>query len=64
MYIIARAANESQRYGLDPAFFAAALRLGTELFFGVLVDENGELVSDAQRPDFFEEYMQQAAGAG
>jgi hypothetical protein len=49
-YIRFRADKEGE-YGLDPDFFAQALRVGAGSIFGVVV-RDGQLIEDDQQPEF------------
>lgn len=55
-YMMFRAAREQVSYGLAPAFFTAALAMGVRMFFGIEVNEAGELVADSQNPRAFAAY--------
>lgn len=59
-YIKARAHWEEVKFALDKSFFEAAFEVGTRRFFGVLLDDNGNLLEDDQFPEFFENYVIEA----
>ena len=56
-YMIFRAACERQRYELSPDFFTAALAMGVRMFFGIEVNEAGDLAGDSQNPRAFAAYL-------
>lgn len=53
-YMEERAEVEAVAFELTPKFFEAHFKQGVRSFFGVRVDEQGVLLSDAQNPKFFD----------
>jgi hypothetical protein len=51
-----RAAFEGVEWSLTTAYLQRHFDQGIRTFFGVDIDENGDLLSDSQQPDFFEKY--------
>jgi hypothetical protein len=64
-YLRARADVEGVGYELSPEFFAEAIKMGVEFYFGIEVDlVDGVLVQDRQepRPGFFEAWQKSNRG--
>lgn len=57
-YMRARARFERQQFTLLPAFFEDEFNKGCRKFFGVSLDNDGNLLSDEQQPTFFAEYLE------
>jgi hypothetical protein len=55
-YMKQRAAHEGVKWELTEAFLQAHFDRGVRNFFGVAVDNRGQLIRDTQQPDFFETY--------
>lgn len=55
-YIQSRAHWEEVKFALDKTFFESAFDVGCRTFFGVTLDEDGNLLEDVQFPEFFENY--------
>ena len=55
-YMKARAKAEDQNFNLKDEYFVANLLLGVRNFFGVEIDDEGELLRDEQNPVFFNWY--------
>jgi hypothetical protein len=61
-YMTWRAAMEGNVHSMEPAFYGTGMRVGCKVFFGVTVNpETGELLSDDEAPDLFEDYMHMQA---
>ena len=55
-YMKLRAAWEKLPWDLDVAFTEGYFRQGVRNFFGVDLDNRGNLLRDLQQPDFFKAY--------
>lgn len=55
-YMKSRAAFEGVEWSLTGSFLQQSFDQGIRTFFGVDVDEKGDLLADSQQPDFFETY--------
>jgi hypothetical protein len=58
-YMQARAKMEGVRHDLPLGFYQVAYEQGTRTFFGVTLDDDGNLLEDVQQPVFFREYQSQ-----
>ncbi|OFV94797.1 MAG: hypothetical protein A3H28_03070 [Acidobacteria bacterium RIFCSPLOWO2_02_FULL_61_28] len=61
-YMMFRAARERHVYELTPEFFTALLAGGVRTFFGIQVNEAGELAADNQNPRAFAAYSKNRLG--
>lgn len=59
-YMKSRAAFEGAEWALTDAYLQRHFDHGVRNFFGVTVDEKGDLLSDVQHPDFFKKYHGEA----
>ena len=55
-YLMARAAYEKVGWALSMEFFTCGFDFGIRSFFGVLIDDEGTLLTDVQQPEFFSSY--------
>jgi hypothetical protein len=55
-YMKERASFEGVEWKLTPAWLQRHFALGTRTFFGVEVDDGGNLIADLQQPKFFAKY--------
>lgn len=62
-YMKSRAAFEGVEWKLTAAFLQQSFDQGIRTFFGVDIDEKGNLLSDVQQPDFFKKYHGKARTA-
>jgi hypothetical protein len=60
-YMTFRAARERMGYELSPEFFFTGLACGCRCFFGIEVNERGQLVADAQNPEAFSLFCRRQA---
>jgi hypothetical protein len=56
-YMKARARYEKTYWRMTDEFMEECFDLGIRLFFGVELDEDGDLVNDYQQPEFFDHYL-------
>ncbi|WP_297809745.1 hypothetical protein [uncultured Methylophaga sp.] len=57
-YMTHRAQDEGVTNRLPIDFFRESLEHGIREVFGVVVDENGQLIADKENPKFFDYYME------
>ncbi len=55
-YMKSRASFEKMEFKLDKTFFEAGFVLGVRNFFGVELNNKGNLLNDVQQPEFFKKY--------
>lgn len=55
-YMKSRAEFEKTEWGLEDDMIASLFDSGIRNFFGVKVDDDGELIEDSQQPSFFSSY--------
>jgi hypothetical protein len=55
-YMSARANFENVNWGLSDEWLETGFLIGIRCFFGVDLDDNGNLLEDYQQPSFFQSY--------
>lgn len=65
-YLRSRANREGVAFDLPTSFFVTAMTNGIRLFFGILIDDNGNLLSDNQEPEkgFLAKWKKNNANSG
>ena len=60
LYLTERAKEEGVSMELDESFFVQYFRTGCRTFFGVIINDHGNLLYDAQEPrvNFLKEWLQ------